>query len=214
MAGGIFPGLKYPILKNFPGPEPGTTSRYNLSFRDFSGYKNPTGHAYLNRTSPPAKNWKGLRLDHGPNVKTGGATNWHWNQSGAKKPFGIENHTVASSKAANFGRTMKYAKPLGRAALAAGVAMDAYSLGSQINQSRKTGDWDNTIVEGSRIVGGWGGAALGAKGGGTLGATIGTFIAPGLGTAIGGAIGGLAGGALGYFGGASLGEWLGKKGTQ
>jgi hypothetical protein len=214
MAGGIFQELKYPILKNLPGPTPGTTARYNLSFRDLSGHPNPTSHAYLNRTSPPANNWKGLRLDHGPNVTTGGTTNWHWNQSGASNTFGIADHTVASPRAANFGRMMKYAKPLGRGALFAGAAMDGYSLGSEINQSRQTGNWDNTIVEGSRIAGGWGGAALGAKGGGTLGATIGTFIAPGIGTAIGGAIGGLAGGALGYFGGSSLGKWLGEKGTQ
>jgi hypothetical protein len=215
MASGIFQELTYPVSQSLPGPQPGTTARYNLSFRDKSGFPDPTSHAYLNRTSPAAgTRWKGLRLDHGPNVRTGGTTNWHWNQDGAGRTFGIPDHTVASPGAANFGRAMKYAKPLGRGALAVGAAMDAYSLGSEINQSAQTGNWDNTIVEGSRVAGGWGGAWAGAEAVGTAGAAIGTFIAPGLGTAIGGAIGGLAGGALGYFGGSALGKWLGEEATE
>lgn len=173
-----------------------------------------TVNFYLNRTLPPANNWKGLRLDHGPNVTTGGSTNWHWNQSGASNTFGIADHTVASPRAANFGRAMKYAKPLGRGALAVGAGMDAYSLGTEINQSVQTGDWDNTVVEGSRIAGGWAGAYGGAKALGAAGAGIGTLIAPGIGTAVGGAIGGLAGGALGYFGGSALGSWLGGQATD
>ncbi|WP_446403492.1 hypothetical protein [Coleofasciculus sp. C1-SOL-03] len=122
-------------------------------------------------------------MDYGPNVKTGGSTNWHWNQTGAGKTFGIADHTVASPRAANFGRAMKYAKPLGRGALAVGAGMDAYSLGTEINQSVQTGDWDNTVVEGSRIAGGWAGAYGGAKALGAAGAGIGTLIAPGIGTA-------------------------------
>ncbi|MFP4412509.1 hypothetical protein [Coleofasciculus sp.] len=121
---------------------------------------------------------------------------------------------MASPRAANFGRAMKYAKPLGRGALAVGAGMDAYSLGTEINQSVQTGDWDNTVVEGSRIAGGWAGAYGGAKALGAAGAGIGTLIAPGIGTAVGGAIGGLAGGALGYFGGSALGSWLGGQATD
>ncbi len=168
-------------------------------------------HAYLNRLTPQAGGWKGLRLDHGPNVTTGGSTNWHWNQSGAKNAFGIADHTLASPAASRFGQVMKYAKPLGRVGMGLGIAMDGLSLGQNINESRKTGNWGNTVEEGSRIAGGWGGAWLGAKGGGALGATIGSFICPGIGTAIGGALGGLAGGIGGYLGGSKLGKWLGSK---
>jgi hypothetical protein len=211
LAGGLFQELRYPIAKNFPGPTPGTNSRFDLSFRDISGHSNPTSHAYLNRLTPQASGWKGLRLDHGPNVTTGGSTNWHWNQSGAKNAFGIADHTLASPAASRFGQVMKYAKPLGRVGMGLGIAMDGLSLGQNINESRKTGNWGNTVEDGSRIAGGWGGAWLGAKGGGALGATIGSFICPGIGTAIGGAVGGLAGGIGGYLGGSKLGKWLGSK---
>lgn len=211
LAGGLFQELRYPIAKSFPGPTPGTNSRFDLSFRDFSGHPNPTSHAYLNRLTPQASGWKGLRLDHGPNVTTGGSTNWHWNQSGAKNAFGITDHALASPVARGFGQVMKYAKPLGRVGMGLGIAMDGWSLGQNISESRKTGNWGNTVEEGSRIAGGWGGAWLGAKGGGALGATIGSFICPGIGTAIGGALGGLAGGIGGYLGGSKLGKWLGKK---
>lgn len=211
LAGGMFQDLRYPIAQSFPGPTPGTGSRFDLSFRDFSGHSDPTSHAYLNRLTPQASKWKGLRLDHGPNVTTGGSTNWHWNQSGAKSAFGIADHTLASPVAENFGRVTKVAKPLGRVGMGLGVAMDGYSLASNVNQSMHTGNWSNTVQDGSRIAGGWGGAWLGAKAGGALGASIGSFICPGLGTAIGGALGGLAGGIGGYWGGSKLGKWLGSK---
>lgn len=213
LASGLFQELGYPVAQGLPGPG-GMPSRYNLSFRDMSGHSNPTSHAYLNRTSPTAGKWKGLRLDHGPNVKTGGATNWHWNQSGAAEAFGVVDHQLASPLASGFGQTMKIMKPLGRAAWMLGAATDAYSLGSEALQSAQTGDWDNTIVEGGRIAGGWGGAAAGAELGGTAGAAIGTFLCPGLGTAIGGAIGGFAGGLAGYLGGAELGSWLGGRAAE
>jgi hypothetical protein len=206
LMGGVFQDLTYPVLQDLPGPEKGTTSRYNLSFRDISGHPKPTGYAYLNRVTPPANNWKGLRLDYGPNVKTNNATNWHWNQKGANATFGIADHSLASPTATNFGKTMQLARPLGRAAVGVGAVMDGISLAGEVNESLETGNWDNTAIEGSRIAGGWGGAALGAKGGGTLGAAIGTAIAPGLGTAIGGAVGGFAGGIAGYFGGSEIGE--------
>jgi len=217
LAGGLFQELRYPVAQPLPGPTAGTNARYDLSFRDFSGHPEPTSHAYLNRLEPApgagVKGWKGLRLDHGPNVKTGNATNWHWNQSGAAKTFGLADHALASPAAQTFGKVMQVAKPIGRGAMLVGAGFDALSLGSNAVHSARTGHWDNTAHDASRIAGGWGGAWAGAKLAGTAGAGIGTAICPGLGTASGGAVGGLAGGVGGYFAGAKLGSWLGHKAT-
>jgi hypothetical protein len=213
LAAGIFQELRYPILQNLPGPTAGTTARFDLSFRDFSGFPNPTSHAYLNRTVPPPGNrWKGLRLDFGPNPRTG-ATDWHWNQSGAGNSFGIADHTPASAFEANFGRMMQIAKPVGRAAMWTGVAFDTFSLGSEVVESTQTGEWSNTIVEGARVAGGWGGAWAGAQGGGMAGAALGTAIFPGIGTAVGGFLGSVIGGAGGYFAGSELAETVAEQTT-
>lgn len=212
-AGGLFQELRYPVPQSLPGPTAATTSRYDLSFRDFSGHPEPTSHAYLNRLKPApgtgVNGWKGLRLDHGPNIQAGNATNWHWNQKGAASTFGIANHAPASPAARTFGRILQAVKPLGRGAMLVGAGLDALSLGRNAAQSAHTGHWDNTAHDASRIAGGWGGAWAGAKLAGTAGAGIGTAICPGLGTAIGGAVGGFAGGVGGYFAGSKLGSWLG-----
>ena len=206
-AGGMWQELSYPMLQDMPGSQKGGMDKYNLSFRDKSGFKDPTSHAYLNKAGGGNK-WKGLRLDHGPNVKAGGETNWHWNQKGSMNVFGKADHALANPAAAKTGAALKMAKPLARGAMVVGAGMDAYSLGSEAVKSSQTGEWDNTVDEGARIAGGWAGAYAGAKGLGTAGAAIGTAIAPGLGTAIGGAVGGLAGGIGGYLAGSSAGQWL------
>lgn len=216
LASGIFQELKYPVIQSLPGATPGSVARFNVSSRiDPKLWKNSTSNIFINRIAPPpGTNWVGLRLDHGPNKQTGSTTNWHWNQRGALNSFDIPNHTVAKPWQSAFGRTMQYAKPLGRAAWVAGVAIDTFSLSSEISQSSQTGNWDNTVVEGSRIAGAWGGAFAGAKLVGTGGAALGTLICPGPGTAIGAAIGGLIGGAVGYFGGSKVGEWAGQEATD
>lgn len=230
-AGGIFQELSYPIMKDFAKtPEKGRTSTFDLSFRDKSNFEaksgtKPTSQVYINRTSvvdkagvaeaPPTR-WKGLRLDHGENAKMGNATNWHWNQSGAGKAFKatdgvvITDHKLATSAEAALGKTMKIAKPLGRAALVVGAGLDAYSLGKEVRQSAKTGNWKNTSVEGARIAGGWAGAYAGAEAFGAAGATIGVIGGP-VGIAVGGAVGGFVGGALGYWGGSSAAKYIAKK---
>ena len=205
-AGGMWQELSYPVMQELPGSVEGGMDKYNLSFRDKSGFKDPTSHAYLNKAGGGNK-WKGLRLDHGPNVKTGGATNWHWNQKGSMNAFGKADHALAGPTAARTGAALKAIKPLARGAMVVGAGMDAYSLGAEAHQSMQTGEWDNTIEKGSEIAGGWAGAYAGAKGLGTAGAAIGTMIAPGIGTAIGGALGGLAGGVGGYLAGSRLGKW-------
>ncbi len=209
-AGGMFQELQYPVPQNRPGSQPGTMDRFNLSFRDKSGYKGSTSEAFLNKAGGGSK-WKGLRLDHGPNVKAGGQTNWHWNQKGAMNAFGRADHATVSPGTARAARGLKALKPLSRGAMVVGAGMDAYSIGSEVNQSMNTGEWQNTIDETARVASGWTGAYMGAKGLGTLGAGLGTMIAPGIGTMIGGGIGGLLGGAAGYFGMSSLANWATEK---
>lgn len=233
---GLFQELTYPIWKQLPNPQ-GKLTDFNLSFQDISGFSKPTGYAYINRvnslTGNPTK-WKGLRLDYGPNVKipkvdpaTGEQiidpvtnkaipeVNWHWNQDGVNKAFGIENHTKLDSGTFGeaFGQSLKITRPLGKVALVAGVAADTWSLGSEVNQSLQTGQWNNTVVESARIAGGWGGGWAGAEAGGGVGATIGTVLLPGLGTVVGGAVGGLVGGALGYFAGSEVAETAAEQAT-
>ena len=207
LAAGVFQDLRYPVPNNFRAAD-GSPSKFDLTFRDRSGFPNPTSHAYLNRTSPaPGNSWKGLRLDHGPNPTIGGASNWHWNHKGAGG-FGIPDHTAATRFESGVGRTLQAAKPLGRAAVVVGAALDGFSLAREVQTSRKTGDWSNTAQEGARIAGGWTGAVVGAKAAGSAGAAIGTLIAPGIGTVVGGAVGGLIGGAVGYIAGSSVGSTI------
>ena len=207
LAAGVFQDLRYPVPNTFRGAD-GSPNKFDLTFRDRSGFPNPTSHAYLNRTSPaPGNSWKGLRLDHGPNPTIGGASNWHWNHKGAGG-FGIPDHTAATRFESGVGRTLQAAKPLGRAAVVVGAALDGFSLAKEVQTSRKTGDWSNTAQEGARIAGGWTGAVVGAKAAGSAGAAIGTLIAPGIGTVVGGAVGGLIGGAVGYMAGSSVGSTI------
>ena len=207
LAAGVFQDLRYPVPNNFRAAD-GSPSKFDLTFRDRSGFPNPTSHAYLNRTSPaPGNSWKGLRLDHGPNPTIGGASNWHWNHKGAGG-FGIPDHTAATRFESGVGRTLQAAKPLGRAAAVVGAALDGFSLAKEVQTSRKTGDWSNTAQESARIAGGWTGAVVGAKAAGSAGAAIGTLIAPGIGTVVGGAVGGLIGGAVGYIAGSGVGSTI------
>ena len=207
LAAGVFQDLRYPVPNNFRAAD-GSPSKFDLTFRDRSGFPNPTSHAYLNRTTPaPGNSWKGLRLDHGPNPTIGGASNWHWNHKGAGG-FGIPDHTAATRFESGVGRTLQAAKPLGRAAVVVGAALDGFSLAKEVQASRKTGDWSNTAQESARIAGGWTGAVVGAKAAGSAGAAIGTLIAPGIGTVVGGAVGGLIGGAVGYIAGSSVGSTI------
>ena len=169
-AGGMWQELSYPMLQDMPGSQKGGMDKYNLSFRDKSNFPDPTSHAYLNKAGG-GKKWKGLRLDHGPNAKTGGQTNWHWNQKGAMNAFGKADHALASPAAAKTGAALKMVKPLARGEMVVGAGMDAYSLGSEAIKSSQTGEWDNTVDEGARIAGGWAGAYAGAKSLGTAGAS-------------------------------------------
>lgn len=208
LAAGMWQELGYRIPQNFPGSAAGATDNYNLSFRDKSGYRGSTSEAFLNKARSGSK-WKGLRMDYGPNVKTGGQTNWHWNQKGSMNAFGKADHALASPGAARLGQTLRALKPLSRGAMVVGAGMDAYDLGTEAHQSMQTGDWSNTAAKGTEIAGGWAGAYAGAKSMGAAGAGIGTFLGGPVGTMVGGALGGIIGGIGGYMAGSKFGQWLG-----
>lgn len=207
-ASGMWQELDYSVPQKMPGAQQGGADRYNLSFRDKSGFKGSTSEAFLNKANAGNK-WKGLRLDHGPNVKTGNQTNWHWNQKGAMNAFGHTDHALASPAAVKTGQVLKGLKPLSRGAMVLGAGMDAYDLGREAHQSMQTGEWGNTAYKGAEIAGGWAGAYAGAKSLGAAGAGIGTAVGGPVGTVVGGAIGGIAGGVGGYLAGTELAKWLG-----
>ena len=55
LAAGVFQDLRYPVPNTFRGAD-GSPNTFDLTFRDRSGFPNPTSHAYLNRTSPAPGN--------------------------------------------------------------------------------------------------------------------------------------------------------------
>ena len=96
------------------------------------------------------------------------------------------------------------AKPLA----VVGAGMDGYSLGTQINQSLNTGNWQNTGNEAARITGAWTGAWAYGQGGAVGGAWLGALTGPLAPIAVPAftVIGGIGGGVVGY--------WLGGKAGQ
>lgn len=142
------------------------------------------------------RSFKGMRLDFGPNVKTGGSVNWHWNQKGVSKLFNVTDHARVGKFMTAFGKVAKFSKVAGRILRPLAMVSDAYDLFTAKDKPKTA----------TKIAAGWAGAALGAKGGAGLGAAIGTMIFPGPGTAIGGFVGGVVGGIGGYFAGSKLGE--------
>lgn len=100
---------------------------------------------------------------------------------------------------------------VGRVATVVGVASDTVSFGSEVRDSVRTGNFDNTYREGGRIAAGWTAAwrvgRVGATVGAALGGAFGTavpVVGNVLGVAIGGVVGGLIGGASGYWAGSRL----------
>lgn len=85
----------------------------------------------------------------------------------------------------------------GRALMAYGAAMDAASLYSEVQTSRRTGNYGNTVNETVRIAGGWSGAWAVGGAGAEFGAGFGLAFGP-VGALVGGFAGGVVGGAIGY----------------
>jgi YD repeat-containing protein len=132
-------------------------------------------------------------------------------ESAASRRLGVDAAAAEAKTIARAASIMRGAKVVGRGMMVVGAVIDGASLTNEVIISRKTGNWENTAKEGTRIAASWGMAAVGAKagaaGGAALGATIGSVV-PILGTAVGAAagavIGGLAGGAVGYFTGSKI----------
>ncbi|RVU37138.1 LysM peptidoglycan-binding domain-containing protein [Rheinheimera riviphila] len=130
----------------------------------------------------------------------------------ARTNFTYEQHLRAITESSgrsnplvtNSARTVVALDKVGKASLVTGVALDSYSLGTEINTSLETGNWGNTYQESARIGGAWTGAWVGAKAGAAVGAGFGSFI-PVVGTTAGALVGGVAGGIYGYVKGGEIG---------
>ena len=68
-----------------------------------------------------------LRLDYGYNTRTR-TIDYHWNQSGTHKQFGIIDHTPAGRGSPLVHKAAKYFRYAGRTLVVVGVAMDAISI--------------------------------------------------------------------------------------
>ncbi|MEO6599770.1 MAG: hypothetical protein ABIQ16_07855 [Polyangiaceae bacterium] len=130
-----------------------------------------------------------LRLDYGYNVQTQ-SINYHWNQKGTYKTFGIVDHALVGVAGRNVYTAARYFRYAGRALAVIGVAADAYSVVVA----------DKPLRQAAKVVSGWAGAWVGCKVVGAGGAWVGTAVEPGLGTAVGGSVGCLAGAFIGYEG--------------
>lgn len=165
-------------------PVPGTVGLYvELSPRNYPG-KSTSALFIQDNTGKRV-----LRLDYGKNPKTGNV-DYHWNQKGTFKDFGIQDHTTVGSAGEALYKGAKYLKWGGRVFLVAGVAMDAYSI---VVAKKK---WRQVV----KVASGWAGAEAGCLLVGGEGAGGGTLVEPGGGTAVGALLGCAVGGIVGYAG--------------
>lgn len=130
-----------------------------------------------------------LRLDYGENVKTG-QVDYHWNQKGTFKQFGIADHTSVGEFGEGLYKSAKYLKYGGRLLLVVGIASDLYSIVEAKKKVRQV----------LRVAAGWAGAEAGCALLGGEGAVAGTVVEPGGGTAVVGIAGCLIGSVAGYAG--------------
>lgn len=147
-----------------------------------------------------------LRLDFGPNKRRpspSGAPmiDYHWNQSGTKEHFKIENHaSIGPGGRIAYGAAKHY-RYLGRTFVVVGMAGDVYSIARAGKPLRRA----------TAVGGAWAAAAAGCRAGGALGAGIGIRLHPIFGTLGGGLIGCALGGYAGYeageAGGGALYDW-------
>jgi hypothetical protein len=114
---------------------------------------------------------------------------------------------------------LKGGNATGKVLMVAAAYNDGYSFGTELNKSMESGNYRNTAQEGTRIAGGWAGAAVGANVGSNVGRVAGMVVGgiigsiipvagTGAGMAVGAAIGtvagGLIGGAYGYLKGSNF----------
>lgn len=134
-----------------------------------------------------------LRLDYGYNKVTK-TIDFHWNQKGTFKEFGIADHAVAGPAGGALYKSARYVKWGGRALMVIGLAIDTYEIVTS----------DRPWRQAAGVAGGWAGAWVGCKAGGAIGSAVGTAVEPGGGTAVGGFVGCMIGGGVGYWAGKKL----------
>jgi hypothetical protein len=129
-----------------------------------------------------------LRLDYGYNVGTG-SVNYHWNQAGTHRNFGIPDHAPVGRLGGAVYRGARYFRYAGRVLLVLGAAVDVVSIVRS----------DQPLRRASQVVAGWAAASMGCRLVGAGGAALGSLAGP-FGTAAGGIGGCIAGGFGAYYG--------------
>jgi len=180
-AGGLASIIRIPV------PGPGNLA-IELSPRFFKGKS--TSALFIQE----AAGKRLLRLDYGYNVKTK-TIDYHWNQKGTFKEFGIADHTPAGRGGAALYEGARAFKYIGRTLLVIGAVTDFISIVVASNPLRRS----------TQVVSAWALAWATAEGAGELGAAIGTAIEPGGGTAVVGIIFAIGGGVAGYWAGEKVG---------
>jgi uncharacterized membrane protein YgcG len=186
-----------------PVPGPGNLA-IELSPRNFKGKSTST---LFIQDATGRRNV--LRLDYGYNVKTK-TIDYHWNQKGTFKEFGIADHTPVGRGGAALYESARAFKYVGRTLLVIGAVADLVSIAVASNPLRRS----------TQVVSAWALAWAGAEGAGELGAAIGTAIEPGGGRRVrlGGQYGvpptpggagcwAMVGGGGRFGGGGSSGRW-------
>jgi|SRR5215475_5668412 len=178
-------------------PVPGTNGlAIELSPRGFVPQTGSTSTVFIQDVTGK----RHLRLDYGYNIKSK-TIDYHWNQKGTAKAFGITDHTTVGRAGRITYNAAKYLKWGGRVLLVVGIAVDVWSIVQASKPLRRA----------SEVVAGWAGAWAGCEVAGAAGAKVGTLIEPGLGTAIGGVglcvIGGIGGYFLGSKAGGIVYDW-------
>jgi hypothetical protein len=171
-------------------PVPGTNGlAVELSPRGFVPQGGSTSTVFIQDVTGK----KHLRLDYGYNIKTQ-TIDYHWNQKGTYKTFGIADHTTVGTAGRVAYKAAKYLKWGGRVLLVVGIAIDVWSIVQSSKPLRQT----------AKVVAGWAGAWAGCEVVGAAGAAVGS-VEPGGGTAIGGVLGCIGGGIGGYIFGSKAG---------
>jgi hypothetical protein len=141
----------------------------------------------------------------------GGAPTPHLNMNPKITGVPDPHSPISGATLKTLGTAGEVMEGVGKVAKPVAIATDALQMGIAIKtdiQENKSGD--NTIVAGSRVAGGWGGALAGAAIGAKGGAFLGSLVGP-VGAAVGGLVGGLGGGIVGSILGSMGGEEIGEK---
>jgi hypothetical protein len=175
-------------------PVPGTDGlAIELSPRGFTPQGGSTSTVFIQDVTGK----RHLRLDYGYNIRTQ-TVDYHWNQKGTFKTFGIADHTSVGPAGRVAYKAAKYLKYGGRVLLVVGILTDAWSIVKSSNPLRRT----------AQVAGGWAGAWAGCEAVGAGGAAFGGVVGEGVGAIPGGIIGCIGGSIGGYFVGSKVGGFI------